>query len=87
MSMTFDDLNLPAVIYAPQLSDGWIKTKNSHWAELEEALRRRDLATAAMIDEAERFAQACDVLRPVMAANPNMTVTEALVFLNEEATR
>lgn len=82
--MTFDELNLPTVIYAPQLSDGWVKTKGARWAELEEALARRDLAVATMIDDNHRFAEACDLLRPVMQPNPDMTVTEALALLNEE---
>jgi len=85
--MTFEELNLPAVIYAPQLSDGWVKTKGAHWPELEEALRRRDLAVAAMIDENHRFAETCEMLRPIMGPNPSMTVAEALKFLNEETER
>jgi hypothetical protein len=85
MSMpSFEELDLPAVIYAPQLSDGWVKTRSARWAELEEALRRRDLAAAAMVEDNERFAQACELLRPLMQANETMTVAEALLVLNTE---
>lgn len=84
MTVRFEDLNMPAVVYAPHLPDGWRKTLRCRWQELEESLRRRDNAAAAMIDENHRFAEACEMLRPVMEANPSMTVGEALLVINYE---
>lgn len=84
MPLTFDDLNMPVVIYAPHLPDGWRKTTLCRWAELEDALRRMDEAAAQMLEQNHNFAEACELLRPLMSANPSLTVVEALAILNTE---
>lgn len=85
MPITFDDLNLPVVIYAPHLTDGWRKTTLCRWQELEEAMRRMDESAARLIEEAAAFDEACQLLRPIMEANPSITVIEALAVLNYKA--
>lgn len=79
---TFEDLNMPVVIYTPNLPDGFRKTTLCRWAELEDAMRRMDDAAAQMLEQNHNFAEACEVLRPLMQANPTLTVVEALAILN-----
>lgn len=84
MMLTFDDLNLPVVVYAPHLPDRWCKTQQCTWAELEQALRRMDESAAQMLEQNHRFGEACELLRPLMQANPTLSVAEALLILNTE---
>lgn len=79
----FLDLQLPAVLYTPHRNERWCKTKDAQWWDLAESMKLRDATIADMIDDAATFDRALRVLRPIMEANPGMTVAEALDMLGD----
>lgn len=80
--MDLYELDLPAVVYTPHREARWCKMTDATWWDLNESMKLRDKTIADMIDEAAAFAHALDLLRPLMQANPEMTVAEAMTELD-----
>lgn len=77
----FEDLDLPAVLYMPKTHDGWMRTIHARWADLQSSMDVRDESVASLLEETHRFAEAIEVLRPLMANHPDLTVVEAIAVL------
>ena len=77
--MDIDDL--PVVLYAPHRPEGWVRTVNATWADLEASMEQHLRITADIVDETARFTEAVERLEPLMSAHPSLTVAEAAAEL------
>lgn len=72
------DIDLPPNLYLPDLPTRWLATLDARWCDLEASQAARDANAADLLEEAQRFAEACEQLRPIMQPNPEMSVRQAL---------
>jgi hypothetical protein len=83
--MTMGYLDLPSVVYTPHRPEGFRRIDLCTWEDLKRAMDLRDEIAAATIADDVRFGVTIEMLRPIMAEHPSMTVAEAYMVIKAKA--